>query len=55
MLTVAGLETTYGESQVLWDVFHTDRSRRILSWALFLFWLSISLVGAIAIIGGVRQ
>jgi succinate dehydrogenase / fumarate reductase, membrane anchor subunit len=44
-----------GLRQVLLDVVHTDRSRRILSWVLFLGWLVISLIGAVAIIGGVRS
>jgi succinate dehydrogenase hydrophobic anchor subunit len=44
-----------GLRQVLWDVFHTERSRNILAWVLFLAWLLISLIGATAIIGGTRQ
>jgi succinate dehydrogenase / fumarate reductase membrane anchor subunit len=44
-----------GLRQVLWDTFHSDRARGILSWTLFLAWLIITLIGAIAIIGGVRQ
>jgi succinate dehydrogenase / fumarate reductase, membrane anchor subunit len=43
-----------GLRQVLFDFFHTPRSRRNLSWALLLFWLVVTAIGAAAIIGGVR-
>jgi succinate dehydrogenase / fumarate reductase, membrane anchor subunit len=54
LLSFAFAHGVNGLRQVLWDYFHTDRSRTILSWVLFLGWLIISLIGAIAIIGGVR-
>ncbi len=55
LLSFAFAHGVNGLRQVLWDVFHTDRSRAILSWTLFLGWLAISLIGGIAIIGGVRR
>jgi succinate dehydrogenase / fumarate reductase, membrane anchor subunit len=55
LLSFAFAHGVNGLRQVLWDFFHTDRSRAILSWVLFLGWLAISLIGGIAIIGGVRK
>ncbi len=55
LLSFAFAHGMNGLRQVLWDVFHTDRARTALAWVLFILWLAISLVGAIAIIGGVRQ
>lgn len=43
-----------GLRQVLGDYIHSDRARRALAWILFFFWLIISLIGAIALVGGVR-
>ena len=43
-----------GLRQVLNDYIGTDRNRRRVAWALFAVWLFVSVVGAIAIIGGVR-
>jgi succinate dehydrogenase / fumarate reductase, membrane anchor subunit len=43
-----------GLRQVLNDYIGTDRNRRRVAWALFVVWLFVSVVGAIAIIGGVR-
>ena len=40
--------------QVLDDYITDARWRKILSWFLLAFWLVISLIGAVAIIGGVR-
>ncbi len=44
-----------GLRQVLLDYIHSDSARRVTSWVLFAGWLVITLIGAIAIIGGVRQ
>jgi succinate dehydrogenase / fumarate reductase, membrane anchor subunit len=54
LLSFAFAHGMNGLRQVLWDMFHTERARSILSWVLFIIWLAITLVGAIAIIGGVR-
>jgi succinate dehydrogenase / fumarate reductase, membrane anchor subunit len=43
-----------GLRQVLDDYVHTDRARRTTSWGLFIVWLVITLIGAIAIVGGVQ-
>jgi succinate dehydrogenase / fumarate reductase membrane anchor subunit len=44
-----------GLRQVLFDFLPAPRVRRALSWALFVLWLVVSLIGAAAIIGGVRM
>jgi succinate dehydrogenase / fumarate reductase, membrane anchor subunit len=43
-----------GLRQVMFDYFHTPKSRRILSWTLLVMWLVITAIGAAALIGGVR-
>lgn len=43
-----------GIRQVLNDFIHSSRGRNIMSWALFVFWLTITAIGAIALVGGVR-
>lgn len=43
-----------GLRQVLHDFLNEDKMRRI-NWLLFILWLAISLIGGIAIVGGVRQ
>ncbi|MHB0924082.1 MAG: succinate dehydrogenase/fumarate reductase transmembrane subunit [Bellilinea sp.] len=44
-----------GLRQVLNDFIQGERTRKIVSWGLFIFWLAITAFGAIALIGGVRQ
>lgn len=44
-----------GLRQVLDDFIQSEQTRRITARVIFLLWLVISLIGAIAIIGGVRQ
>ncbi len=44
-----------GLRQVMFDFVHTEKGRKNLSWAIFIFWLVISLIGAVAIVGGVRM
>lgn len=43
-----------GLRQVLVDFVESDDAMRVVSWILFAFWLVITLIGGIAIIGGVR-
>lgn len=43
-----------GLRQVLMDYVNKDNTRRVISWVLLIIWLVITLIGAIAIIGGVR-
>ena len=44
-----------GLRQVLHDFVSDDRTMRKLTWMLFAFWVVISLIGAVAIVGGVRR
>ncbi len=44
-----------GLRQVLFDYVSASKTRRLISWVLFFFWLVITLIGAVAIIGGVRM
>lgn len=43
-----------GLRQVLFDFVKTSKGRLVLSWAMLIFWLMLSAIGAIAIIGGVK-
>ncbi len=43
-----------GVRQVMVDYIHAPTVRRVLSWLLFVVWLIITVIGAIALIGGVR-
>jgi succinate dehydrogenase / fumarate reductase membrane anchor subunit len=55
LLCFAFAHGTNGLRQVLEDYFHGRRTRRVLRVLLFLFWLGITLLGAAAVIGGVRS
>lgn len=44
-----------GLRQVLNDYFHSSTARRIISWLLLIVWFVITVIGAIALIGGVRK
>lgn len=44
-----------GIRQVMNDFIHSPRGRKTLNWALILFWLIITAIGGIALIGGVVQ
>ncbi len=54
LLSFAFAHGVNGFRQVLDDYLRGENNRRAVSWILFIFWLVISLIGAIAIIGGVR-
>lgn len=43
-----------GLRQILFDFVRDRKAQQMLSWFLLLFWMVISLIGAGAIIGGVR-
>jgi succinate dehydrogenase / fumarate reductase membrane anchor subunit len=53
LLCFAFAHGTNGLRQVLEDYLHGRRTRRVLRVLLFLFWLSITLLGAAAVIGGI--
>ncbi len=55
LLAFAFAHGVNGLRQVLFDYISTSTTRRTLSRVLFAFWLVISLIGAIAIFGGVRM
>jgi succinate dehydrogenase / fumarate reductase, membrane anchor subunit len=44
-----------GARQVMIDFIQSARWRQIISWGLLAFWIIISIIGAIALIGGVRS
>ena len=44
-----------GLRQVLMDYIRSDRAFRIVSWVLLIGWLVITVIGAAAIVGGVRN
>ena len=44
-----------GLRQVIRDYIHSDAWMRKITWLLFVFWLVLAVIGAFAIIGGVRQ
>jgi succinate dehydrogenase / fumarate reductase membrane anchor subunit len=54
LLAFAFSHGVLGLRQVLFDYIHNDRAQKIINWMLFLFWFFVSLIGALAIIGGVR-
>ncbi len=54
LLVFAFAHGVNGLRQVSADYIHSDRSRSVVAWLLFIFWLVISAIGAIALIGGVR-
>jgi succinate dehydrogenase / fumarate reductase membrane anchor subunit len=43
-----------GLRQILNDFILSLRARQVVSWVLFFFWLGVTVIGAIGIIGGVR-
>jgi succinate dehydrogenase / fumarate reductase membrane anchor subunit len=55
LLCFAFAHGTNGLRQVLEDYFHGQRTRRVLRVLLFLFWLCITAMGAVAVIGGIRS
>jgi succinate dehydrogenase / fumarate reductase membrane anchor subunit len=55
LLSFAFAHGMNGLRQVLNDYIGSKNTMRAVSWILFIVWLVISVIGAIAIIGGVRQ
>jgi len=54
LLAFAFAHGVNGLRQVLNDYISSQKTQRRVGWALLLFWAVISLIGAAAIIGGVR-
>jgi succinate dehydrogenase / fumarate reductase, membrane anchor subunit len=54
LLAFAFAHGVNGLRQVLFDYIQSTKGRKVVAWGLFAFWLLISLVGAVAIIGGVK-
>lgn len=54
LLGFAFAHGTNGIRQVLNDFIHKPEKRRLLNWGLFIFWITITAIGGIALIGGVR-
>lgn len=55
LLVFAFTHGVNGLRQVLMDFIKGDIARRWISRVLFVFWLLVSLAGAVALIGGVRS
>jgi succinate dehydrogenase / fumarate reductase membrane anchor subunit len=55
LLAFAFAHGVNGLRQVLFDYVRDEQNQRRLSGALLIFWFIISLIGAIALIGGVRS
>jgi succinate dehydrogenase / fumarate reductase membrane anchor subunit len=53
LLAFAFAHGTNGLRTVLRDYLHSESTRRVLDWGLLIFWLIVTAIGAIAIIGGV--
>ncbi|HEX9796323.1 MAG TPA: hypothetical protein VGA52_05095 [Anaerolineales bacterium] len=53
LLAFAFAHGTNGLRTVLRDYLHNESTRRVLDWGLLIFWLIVTAIGAIAIIGGV--
>lgn len=54
LLAFAFAHGVNGLRQVLNDYIRSDANRSRMAWILLVFWLVISVIGAVAIIGGVR-
>lgn len=54
LLAFAFAHGVNGIRQVLNDFIQTDQGKKIMHWGLFLLWLIVTAIGAIALIGGVR-
>ena len=55
LLAFAFAHGVNGLRQVLNDFIKNEETIRLASWLLLVFWLILSLIGAIAIIGGVQR
>jgi len=55
LLTFAFAHGVNGLRRVLNDYIRQDSTRKAVTWLLFALWLILSLIGAMAIVGGVRS
>src|SRR5574341_1119392 len=55
LLALAFAHGVNGLRQVIHDYIPSEALMRKISWALFVFWLVLAIIGAYTIIGGVRQ
>ncbi len=55
LLAFAFAHGVNGLRQVLNDFIKNKRTMRLVSWLLLVFWLVLSLIGVMAIVGGVQQ
>ena len=55
LLSFAFAHGMNGLRQVLNDYIHHPKWQRVISWLILLIWLTITTLGAVAIIGGVRR
>lgn len=55
LLAFAFAHGVNGLRQVLNDYVRGEDNRRRVAWLLFVFWLVLSIIGAAAIVGGVRM
>ncbi|MCK4898989.1 MAG: hypothetical protein KAS38_09435 [Anaerolineales bacterium] len=55
LLAFAFAHGVNGLRQILNDFIKNKRTMRLVSWLLLVFWLVLSLIGAMAIVGGVQQ
>jgi len=55
LLSFAFAHGMNGLRQVLNDYIHHPKWQRVISWLILLLWFTITAIGAVAIIGGVRR
>ncbi len=55
LLALAFAHGMNGLRQVLMDYIQKQKTVQLVSWVLFLFWALLTIIGAIAIIGGVSK
>ena len=55
LLAFAFAHGVNGIRQVGQDFIHSPRGRKILNWGLIVFWVTITAIGGIALIGGVAR
>ena len=54
LLAFAFSHGVLGLRQILFDYIHGEKAHQIINWFLLIFWFFVSIIGAVAIVGGVR-